>query len=73
MNCVSASLNYRFQQHCRAMFVEQEKLWINTSFNRKLSQQARTEAVKVVITAPSSVAFVIQPKPSFNLPMRFAG
>ena len=34
-----------FQQHCGAMFVQQEKLRIDARFNWKLAQQSRTETM----------------------------
>src|SRR5256885_9405990 len=47
------------------MFVEQEKLWINTGLNRKLSQQPGAEAMDGSDYRTIKRALVIQPKPSF--------
>ena len=54
-------LDDRFQQHCRAMFIKQQKLRIDSRFNRKLAQQARAETVNGRDHRAIERAFVIEP------------
>ena len=54
-------LDDQFEHHRRAMFVEQQKLWIDARFDRKLAQQSRAETVNRRDHCAVERAFVVQP------------
>ena len=58
----------QFEHHRGAMFVEQEELWIDARFDRKLAQQSRAEAMnrrdhcaveRALVVEPAAALFLI--------------
>src|SRR5260370_11689891 len=58
-------LDYRFQQHCRPMLVEQRELWMDIGLDGKLMEDARTKTVNRRDTCAFKRALVAQPAPAF--------
>src|SRR6185503_21218844 len=54
-------LDDQFEHHRRAMFVEQQKLWIDARLDRKLAQESRAEAVNRCNHGAVERALVVQP------------
>src|SRR5687768_11471004 len=56
-------LDHGFQQHSRAMLIEEQKMWINARLNRKFTQEARTEAMNGGDHSTIKRALVTEPTP----------